>query len=70
MPIEQAIAEAVQTAVQEALKDLRVPQSTPDELFSVERVAELAAVSSATIRRWVEHQDAPAARRRASPRAR
>jgi excisionase family DNA binding protein len=55
MSIDEAIRQAVREELREALKSFRAPApATPDELLSVERAAELADVSKATIRRWVE----------------
>ena len=54
MSIEEIVELAVQRGVEKALLKLRPVPSAPDELLSVPRAAELADVSAATIRRWVE----------------
>lgn len=54
MSIEEAIEAAVKRAVEKALLQMRPATNATDELLSVESAAELADVSKATIRRWIE----------------
>jgi excisionase family DNA binding protein len=54
--IDEVIREAVQVAVKEAMKDYRSPviNSEQDDLLSITRAAELADVSTSTIKRWMD----------------
>jgi excisionase family DNA binding protein len=60
--LEELVARAVKREVQAAVEDLRRAAAAPDDLLDTAQAAEVAAVSTETIRDWIARRGLPAHR--------